>query len=384
MRELYYSVEVKKRIEQLQSTEIGNFDFELFKSRVLRFMQSMQTDETVIHYKYSANCTKPTLYASVYACMTLSMLGTLDDFSDEKKKQWVEYFDSFQDQETGLFYDPTVVNNIYPDTDWWGARHLALHIIIAYADLGAKPQYPFRFLKSYYDVAFIRSWLDGFQWNDVSLGLSDVDNKIMNIGCLLQYQRDYWGDAEAGVAVDFLTRYLRKRINTETQLWGPASLDVPELRSRMVQFAYHLFPIHFYDGEFDFEPNKIVETVLKTQHAYGGFGVRCNSSACEDIDSIELLIRLRSMVSDHLASQVDQALKKAFRWVLVNQMGDGGFVFRLSEAFEYGHEQMSSTSNQGAMFPTWFRCLCLKLLLLDQDATHNTLQHLPGYVVRIR
>lgn len=383
-RELYYSREVKKRLEKNLSTEIGEFDFELLKSRVLRFIQSMQTDETGIHYKYSTNCTEPTLYASVYACMTLSMIGALDDYSDDEKKKWVDYFDSFQDSETGLFYDPVVLNDIYHDSDWWGARHLALHIIIAYANLGAKPKYPFRFLKSYNDVTFITSWLESFLWNDKSLGLSDVDNKIMNIGCLLQYQRDYWSDDQASAAVDFLKRYLRKRINSDTQIWGPANLGKPEFRSRMVQFAYHLFPIYFYDREFDFEPDKIVSIVLKTQNAYGGFGVRCNSSACEDIDSIELLIRLRSNVSDDLVIQIDQALKKAFNWVLANQMDDGGFVFRMSEAFKYGHEQMSSKSNQGAMFPTWFRCLCLKLLLSDHDATQNTIEHLPGYVVKIR
>jgi len=32
---------------------------------------------------------------------------------------------------------------------------------------------------------------------------------------------------------------------------------------------------------------------------------------------------------------------------------NGGFVFRLYELFTYGHEEMSSELNQGAMFPTW-------------------------------
>ncbi len=382
--ELYNSIGIKRRIKEKRTVEISKFDYEMFRSRVLRYIKLMQTDDSGIYYKYSGNCTKPTLYASIYACMTQGMLGALAEYSDELRRKWVNYFDSFQDAETGLFYDPVVANDIFLDTDWWGARHLALHIIIAYADLGAKPTYPFRFLKRYYDTDYLIDWLRGVSWNDASIGLGDIDNKIMNIGCLLQYQRDYWEDAEAGAAVDFLKSYLKKMVNPYTQLWGPRDLSDKELRSRIVQFGYHLLPMYFYDRDFCFAPDKIVETVLNTQNAYGGFGVRYNSSACEDIDSIELLIRLRTRVDNVLSCQIDQALNKAFTWVLLNQMDDGGFVFRLNESFKYGHKQMSSTSNQGAMFPTWFRCLCVKRILSTHDVRQDDIRHLPGYVVKLQ
>ena len=173
-------------------------------------------------------------------------------------------------------------------------------------------------------------------------------------------------------------------VNPDTQLWGHSDLSNRELRSRMVQFAYHLYPIYFYDSEFNFNKNEIVANVLKTQNKYGGFGVRCNSSACEDIDSIELLIRLGENVSSDLVNQIDKALRKTFKWVLANQMVDGGFVFRLNEDFKYGHEQMSSTPNQSAMFPTWFRCLCIKLLLIKYDMDQDNIRHLPGYVVKFK
>ena len=60
-----------------------------------------------------------------------------------------------------------------------------------------------------------------------------------------------------------------------------------------------------------------------------------------------------------IEKEIDQALTKAINWVLCNQVGDGGFVFRLHEPFIYGHQQTSSQKNQGAMLPTWFRTLSI-------------------------
>jgi hypothetical protein len=104
-----------------------------------------------------------------------------------------------------------------------------------------------------------------------------------------------------------------------------------------------------------------VQIVLATQNRLGGFGVKLNSSACEDIDSIDILIRLSPLVPDRKV-EIDAAMRKALHWVLCNQVGDGGFVFRLGEPLVYGHLETSSNKNQGAMFPPWFRTLSLAYL----------------------
>ncbi|HUU21332.1 MAG TPA: hypothetical protein VM389_02235, partial [Phycisphaerae bacterium] len=59
---------------------------------------------------------------------------------------------------------------------------------------------------------------------------------------------------------------------------------------------------------------------------------------------------------------IRQALASAARWVLDNRMPDGGFVFVLDRAFEYGHPQLRGEANAGAMFPTWFRTLSLAII----------------------
>ena len=231
----------------------------------------------------------------------------------------------------------------------------------------------------YYDADLIRKWLDAQEWRSAAIGNCDVDNRIMNIGCLLQYQRDNWADAAAGDAVDFLKRYLRARINPATGMWGGFDEHDPHERSRMVQFAYHLFCLYFHDGDFDFDHEKILRIVLHTQNRLGGWGVRLNSSACEDIDSIDILIRLAPHVPT-LRPEIDAALSRTFLWVLHNKVTNGGFVFRLFEPFIYGHEATSSARNEGGMLPTWFRTLSLGYLTKHLSIPNGfIITRCPGY-----
>lgn len=376
---IFIPYQIQKRCAKC-AFDYKRFDFDSFRLRILDYIETLQVSDGSPQYFYSASVSKPTLYASAYACMTRGMLGSLDQLSQTSKTEWMQYFDSFQNQDDGLFYDPVVRNALFDDSDWWGARHLALHMISAYTALDGKPKHPFYFLKQYYSRAAIENWLSSYDWSSKEVGREDPDNKIMNIGCLLQYQRDAWDDLDAGESVSYLKGYLRKKLNNETGMWGGFDVNNPHERSRIVQFAYHLFPIFFYDDEFDFDAEKIVGITLATQNRFGGFGVQPNSSACEDIDSIDLLIRFYPFVSDQLRAEINDSLAKAFAWVLLNQVDDGGFVFRLNEAFRYGSDNTSSLPNEGAMLPTWFRTLSLAYMARFLGLTNNfVITRCPGY-----
>jgi len=336
--------------------------FQDVTQKIIEFINQRKLPGKDYEYFYSANARQPTLYASAYACMTQSLLGRLNSLSKDKKLGWIEYFDSYQSEADGLFYDPVTDSELFRKADWWGARHLALHMISAYTDLGGKPKYPFRFLEEFYDLDHLKNWLDRIEWQSAISHDDDIDNQIMNIGCLLQYQRDFWKDERAGLAVAYLQKYLLEKINPETGMWGGYDTKDPDQRSRMVQFAYHLFALFFYDHVQIPYPEKVVRHVLATQNEFGGFGVKLNSSACEDIDSIYILTKLAPMVPNRNL-EIDNALKKALLWVLCNQADDGGFVFRLEEPFMFGHSNTSSEKNQGGMLPTWFRTLSLVYLI---------------------
>ncbi len=351
------------KINKMTISSMANMEvlFQDVADKVCEFVNQRKVPGKDFEYLYSKSAKQPTLYSSAYACMTLSLLGRAKLFTPDQKLGWIRYFDSYQSDADGLFYDPVVDSALFKTSDWWGARHLALHMITAYTDLGGKPRLPFRFLEGYYDHDRINDWLDGFDWSGSVTHADDIDNKIMNIGCLLQYQRDNWGDQRAGSSVACLQKYLMDKVNPETGMWGRFDVQDPDQRSRMVQFAYHLFPLFFYDKLQIKHPDKVVQIVLATQNKHGGFGVRLNSSACEDIDSVDILARLLPLVPLRKV-EIDTAMRKALGWVLCNQGCDGGFVFRLYEAMTYGHEEMVSGKNCGGMFPTWFRILCLAYL----------------------
>lgn len=355
-----------------------DYSFEKMKYGTLSFVKSMNYEKINYQYKYSKSTSTPNLYSSVYACLIYSMYGKLNELTVAEKKSWVNYFNSFQNPNDGLFYDESLRNDIYDDTDWWGARHLVVHLINAYIALEAKPKHPFSYLENYKDIVYLNNWLDHQDWSTAFLYENDIDNKIMNIVTVLQYQRDYLNDKKAAKAVSFIQQYLLDRINPSTGMWGYYNLDNKADLSRMVQFAYHLFPMYFYDKIDIKNKERIIDLVLRTQNSAGGFGDKLNASACEDIDSIYLLIRFSKLTS-YKKEEIDLSLKRAFIWVFANQNDDGGFVFRRNEAFWYGHEQMTSRKNESALFPTWFRTLSIAYLSNHFYHQRFNIVKSPGY-----
>lgn len=57
--------------------------------------------------------------------------------------------------------------------------------------------------------------------------------------------------------------------------------------------------------------DKVVGHVLRTQNKYGGYCVKYNSSACEDIDFIDILERLASYVPLYKI-EIYKSLQKSF------------------------------------------------------------------------
>lgn len=357
------------------------FNYRDQRKRTLDFVNKNKVGNPVVEYTYSSSSSKSTIYASCYACMIRSLYGDLDTLSDEQKKEWTSYFDSFQSSDDGLFYDPVLANEkIYHTEDWWGARHLALHLIIAYTALGSRPKYDFKFLESFYNPTYVIDWLESRNWDEK---IAFTGNEVMNYGCLLQYSRDFFHNNDAGNGLRAMMNWLEEKINPDTGMWGCQPNDNPNQLSQIVQGAYHIYPLFFYDNRDLPYKDKAIDLLLKTQNPLGGFGVQLNSSACEDIDSIHPLIRF-SKFTDHRKDEVNLVLKRAFPFVLANMNDDGGFVFRRNEPFHYGHEEMYSGYNESSMFATWFRTLCLAYLV-NYLGLNNTfsIQKNPGYAIGI-
>src|SRR5688572_6437388 len=101
LRALSLDRKVSQTMLTQPSIDLANFDFQKFKAQTISFLDQLRTDQSGVRFRYSLSCDQSTLYSSIYACMTLSLLGELDN--DEKSRAaWVVYFDSFQ-HDDGLF-----------------------------------------------------------------------------------------------------------------------------------------------------------------------------------------------------------------------------------------------------------------------------------------
>ncbi|KKH47217.1 hypothetical protein [Methanosarcina sp. 1.H.A.2.2] len=357
-----------------------SYDFPKIKKKTLDYVSSNKVGDHIAEYKYCHSSLKPNIYASCYACMIRSLYDDLNTLSQDEKQEWASYFDSFQSPDDGLFYDPVLINQIYKTEDWWGARHLALQLITSYSALGSRPKYDFYFLEPFYDPRYIVEWLESRDWGE---RIAFTGNEVMNYGCLLQYSRDYFQNREAGVGLQAMMDWLEDRINPDTGMWGDLPTDNPYHISQIVQGAYHIYPLFFYDQHDLPSKHKAIDLLLRTQNPLGGFGITLNSSACEDLDSIDPLIRFSRDIN-YRKEYIDLALKRAFPAVLANMNDDGGFVFRRNEPFYYGHKEMYSGYNESSMFATWFRTLCLAYLESYLGFSENfNVQRMPGYEIRM-
>jgi hypothetical protein len=334
------------------------------RMKTLSFIESMRlTDRPYGWYRFSADVTEPTLYSSTYSAMTRGLYNDLGTLSNAERRDWIAYLQSHQDDD-GLYRDPRIFGEGWykDDPEWCGRRHLTCHVLPALTYLGAVAMKPLRILEPFYEKMNLIAWLEERDWvNKVDF----VGNEVLNIGTLLQYARDFKKEARAAVAMQLMLDWLsRNHMNPGTGLWGGYDVKEPKGLSRAVMGAYHFWLLFFYERVPIPNREKALNSILDTQQKDGGFGCGVHgiaSSACEDIDSIDPLVRL---FSSGISRQDDifTALLSAEPHVLATQNSDGGFIWIRGTGFTYGHPLMTSGNDVSCMFPTWFRTLSLAYL----------------------
>jgi len=354
-RQYYLHVVLPKQAEKIRIywSAASHSDFQKIRNSGLNYIRSNQKPEVCV----GACSYKPKgpalLYASCYAALTRHLYGNLDIVSIADKRSWIRYIQNYQCDD-GLFRDPLINIPLAEDADWWGWRHLTLHVIMALTALGGIAQKEFRSLDSFCKPGAMIRWLEARNWK---LDPAGASNEIQNYGSLLQYARDFQNQEWCQDALEEMYVWLDRHQDPVTGLWGNR-FDTASLLSNGVQTGYHLWLLYLYDKRPIQHVDRIIDNCLATQNRLGGFGVPLNSSACEDIDSIDPLARLYFM-TDYRRDEIRAALRKAFFWVLVNVNSDGGWVFRRGEKFCYGHKLMTAYINESSMFSTWFRTLSL-------------------------
>lgn len=350
------------------------------RTAVLNYVKGMQVSP--FGFTFSKSSTRPVLYASLYAFL---LHGMFDSFEHRGHiDAWLDEFDVCQ-EEDGYFRDPVLVGDEFDGVgawgDGWGVRHLAAHVIIAYARAERRPRWPLRFLQPYYDLDNLERWLGGF---DLATGVWSQSNYIMNMYTLMQFDRDCMGEPRAALAVRKIGEFLLSRQNSATGMWHAGSaLPTRAALNDAIRGAYHFYPLFEYDGIAVPHQEKVIDLILASQNAWGAFEEEDRpSGACEDIDAIDPLLRFarRTRYRDR---EVRLAAQRSLIWVLACRNPDGGSVSLLENGCHYGnHPQTSSAPGESNMFATWFRTLTIAYLTnyLGMEQNFNIGRY-PGYEI---
>ncbi len=346
-----------------------------YSARALSYCNNMCND--VGRVKFSLTSSLPSLYSGAYGCLLKLLYGRI---TESERTRWKEYFDAHQRSEDGLFYDVQYnSDSFFYGTDGWGARHLVPHLTIAFDKMGLLPKYEFSYLDKYKNPDDMIRWLDSLDYRKI-WGSS---NAIMNYGVAMQYARDRM-NGDYSLSIEAMEDYLIKKINHHG-MWFEGEITSPEERNEMIRGAYHILPILYYDGIEVPNSEKAVDEILKSQNRWGGFDVRIASSACEDIDGVDPLIRFSVMANRTNDEKVMKAVNRARTWILFNQNEDGGFVFEKAKRFSYGGQSiLSSVAGESNMFATWFRCVSLELINEFFDEKKSLFINTPGYELPLR
>jgi prenyltransferase beta subunit len=356
-RNLFFRKRMQTYLRKSQLAIEAGLSVNEIRSSTLGYVESMRINSPGHYgrYRYCQSQQAPLLYASVFAVLTRSLYNDLDTLSDQNRAEWIKYIQSFQCDD-GLFRDAEVDCELASNVLWWGWMHLTYHSLMALACLGVKSNIPI--LKDFQNPTSIRKWF--LSLNITSYPSPKLDGHAPWIYVmLLQYARDIHDVKWANDAITYIIELLNEQLDPLTGCWGTRGHENNKLIiNEGVQIGYHFWIFYFYDKLEIPYGDKVIDSLLLSQNELGGFGITLNSSACDDIDSIDPLCRLLTQQS-YRKKDIEHSLKLSVPWVLANRNLDGGFVFKRDEPFQYGHIKMLSRRNESHMFATWFRSLSL-------------------------
>jgi hypothetical protein len=105
----------------------------------------------------------------------------------------------------------------------------------------------------------------------------------------------------------------------------------------------------------------LTDTVLGLQSLDGSFDPAGNGGACEDVDSVDILVNLYKRGA-YKHPEIRNALRRCANHILKTQNEDGGFPYRRNSVQSHmGIPGTAAPANVSTTFATWFRIHTLAL-----------------------
>lgn len=324
------------------------------KNNGINFLENMRVGSGW-SFRFSGD-NRPNLIASALAVMLGALLGWLDKLSNEEKKSWADYLNSFQ-RKDGFFEDEDISeHNLAPGyTKERALFHRTRHTLFALVTLGHKPKYDFRFLEDKFEPITIEKWTKGLNLSD----FWDAGNKIMDLALFLSYEAKVNRNKKAESTVYLLMDLCDANVNPET---GYHDAGKSELRNAMAG-AMHLYPIYFLWERKPKYPENIIRTTLSLQQSDAFFSYEVGSCGedCLDYDAVSILVNFYFIAGSY-QQETERTLERLLTVIEKCQNSDGGFCcHRRRENYRFGTFSTEVPIEGSSLWSTYSRILTIAL-----------------------
>jgi hypothetical protein len=296
-----------------------------------------------------------TLYGTSYALLTKYYLGGDDPPSSEMR----DFILGCQDEATGLMIGPELRGHVPASSAVHDREHLLWHLTCAAIPVclqyGMKLSHAVKAAHRFCDLVELQSWLDRRRLERAWL----EGNNLLFAGQLVVYLRNVERHPSAQPALDLWFEWLDRHVDPATSLWGT---DGHCSAAEAVYGGYHQLLAYYHEDHPLANPRGLVDTVLGLQHNDGGFHPHGNGGACEDVDSVDILVNAYKRL-DYRCAEIRGALRRCLRHILATQNPDGGFPYnRDCPQSHMGVPGTAAAPNRSTTFATWFRTHTLALM----------------------
>jgi len=264
-----------------------------------------------------------------------------------------------QDPDTGLLIGPELRAYEPPAEVMHDREHLLFHLTCTALPTCQHFDIPVKYAVSaahrFCDLNVLQNWMDRRDLKNAWV----EGNNILFVGQLLVYLRDVERYPGAQAALDMWFYWLDTHLDPANGLWGTNGYCSA---LHAVCGGYHQLLVYYHEHHCLANPSGMVDTVLSLQHWDGGFNPDGNAGACEDVDSVDILVNLYKRL-DYRRADIRVALRRCLRHVLATQNVDGGFPYNLNSGQSHmGIPGTQALPNMSTTFSTWFRIHTLALI----------------------
>ena len=303
-----------------------------------------------------------TYWASSYPALIYSLSGQLENISQEKRNQWLNYLQNGQNSISGFFNEPINSEN-QPEGQVHKAEDILWHgvtfIIGAMHVLGGKPNYPFNAINKYKTESEMIKWLENLPWNDPW----KVGNWTYDMGCIMGSDYEITGNRANINVMNKFFNWHDAHTDSETGWWNLKG-NSPVFRQ---QFGgYHTLMVYWmFDREVP-DPEKMILSSLRLQCDNGSYQ---NRGCCGDMDVIDTVVSL-SRQYDICKTEVKNSVEKFYPYLMNLWEADGGFIgLAGANHIDLGWKLHAGKTNKADACSTYFRTFTLALVneILELD-----------------